>query len=254
MQKSINHLKKLEMKRRQYQLLQIMKATLMEMKIQLFINRMQKRRMFLLKITNKRKKKWLIIFLVLFLLLGASVVVAFFVSQPKEVEIPDLVEMEYEEAVEALEEINLQSEEEIMFSEDIEEGFVVKTNPKAGKTVKENSTVTVYVSDGKETVPFEDYVGEELSKVKQVLEEQGYEVIAYEKFSDRPVNEIISQIQPTPDTEVVPSETRVIFEISNGPEKVSLNNLKGMTEKEARDYLETAGLSMNKIEEHSDST
>src|SRR5699024_12220935 len=27
-----------------------------------------------------------------------------------------------------------------------------------------------------------------------------------------------------------------------------------MTEKEARDYLETAGLSMNKIEEHSDST
>src|SRR5699024_3077946 len=124
----------------------------------------------------------------------------------------------------------------------------------AGKTVKENSTVTVYVSDGKETVPFEDYVGEDFSKVKQVLEEQGYEVIAYEKFSERPVNEIISQIQPTPDTEVVPSETRVIFEISNGPEKVSLNNLKGMTEKEARDYLETAGLSMNKIEEHSDST
>src|SRR5699024_3575887 len=206
------------------------------------------------KTKKKRKKKWLIIFLVLFLLLGASVVVAFFVLQPKEVEIPDLVEMEYEEAVEALEEINLQSEEEIMFSEDIEEGFVVKTDPKAGKTVKENSTVTVYVSDGKETVPFEDYVGEDFSKVKQVLEEQGYEVIAYEKFSERPVNEIISQIQPTPDTEVVPSETRVIFEISNGPEKVSLNNLKGMTEKEARDYLETAGLSMNKIEEHSDST
>src|SRR5699024_10637732 len=99
---------------------------------------------------KRKKKKWLKIFFVLFLLLGASAVAAFFIFKPKEVEIPDLVEMEVVEAVEALEEINLQVEEELMFSEDIEEGFVVKTDPKAGKTVKENSTVTVYVSDGKE--------------------------------------------------------------------------------------------------------
>src|SRR5699024_10065592 len=78
--------------------------------------------------------------------------------------------------------------------------------------------------------------------------------IAYETFSERPVNEIISQIQPTPDTEVVPSETRFIFEISNEPEKDRLNNIKGRKEKVAQDYLETSELSMNKIEEHSHST
>src|SRR5699024_11458584 len=66
------------------------------------------------------------------------------------------------------------------------------------------------------------------------------------------VGEIISQIQPTPESEVVPSETRVIFEISNGPELVSLNNLKGMTEKEAKDYLEKNNLAMNKEEESSE--
>src|SRR5699024_7681810 len=146
--------------------------------------------------------------------------------EPKEVTEPDLIEREYDEAVEALEEVNLQAKEEQIFSDEIEEGLVVKSSPKAGKTLKENSTVTVYVSDGKEKVTFEDHVGKEFSQVKRVLEDQGYEVIAYEEHSERPEGEIISQIQPVPDTEVVPSETRVIFEVSNGPEKISLNNLK----------------------------
>ena len=203
---------------------------------------------------KKRRKKWLIISLILLILIVGGAVALFFFLTPKEVTVPDLIEMEYDEAVEALEEVNLQAKEEQIFSDEIEEGLVVKSSPKAGKTLKENSTVTVYVSDGKEKVTFEDHVGKEFSQVKRVLEDQGYEVIAYEEHSERPEGEIISQIQPVPDTEVVPSETRVIFEVSNGPEKISLNNLKGMTEKEAKDYLEKVGLSMNKIEEHSDST
>src|SRR5690625_455321 len=203
---------------------------------------------------KKRKKKWVIIIILLFLLLAGSAIAFFTLLTPKEVQVPDLTEMEYDEAVDALEEINLQAKEEQIFSDDIEEDLVVKTSPKAGKTVKENSTVTVYVSDGKEKVAFEDYVGKDFTQVKRVLEDQGYEVIAYEKYSDKPEGEIISQIQPVPDTEVVPDDTRVIFEVSNGPEKISLNNLKGMTEGEAKEYLEKVGLSMNKEEEHSDST
>src|SRR5690606_21249699 len=67
-----------------------------------------------------------------------------------------------------------------------------------------------------------------------------------------PVGEILSQIQPVPDTEVIPSETKVIFEISNGPELINLNNLKGMTLEQAKSYLETNGLKMNKKEEYSE--
>jgi len=207
---------------------------------------------------NKRKKKWKKIIFIIFILLVLAVGTFFAVTtlmQPKDVTVPDLTELEYEEAVNELEENNLQSEREFIFSEEIEEDFVVKTSPRAGRTVKENSTVTIYVSDGKEKIAFEDYVGQDFSQVKRLLEDKGYDdVIAYEKYSDRPVGEIISQIQPTPESEVVPSETRVIFEISNGPELVSLNNLKGMTEKEARDYLEKNNLTMNKEEESSEST
>lgn len=210
------------------------------------------------KKNNKRKKKWKKILLIIFILLILAVSTLFAVTtfmQPKDVTVPDLTELEYEEAVNELEKNNLQSERELIYSEEIEEDYVVKTSPRAGRTVKENSIVTIYVSDGKEKIVFDDYVGQDFSQVKRLLQDKGYDdVIAYEKYSDQPVGEIISQIQPTSESEVVPSETRVIFEISNGPELVSLNNLKGMTEKEAKDYLEKNNLTMNKEEEISEST
>ena len=194
--------------------------------------------------------------MILFILLASGIAALFIIPgilQPEDVTVPDVSEMEYDEAVEELEMHNLSAEEELIFSEEIEEGLVVRSDPRAGRTVKEESTITLFVSQGKEKVNFSDYVGRDYSQVRRILEEEGFEVIAYEKFSDRPVGEIITQIQPTPNGDVVPSETRVIFEVSQGPELVSLNNLRGMTEQEARDYLEGNNLIMNVHQENSDS-
>jgi serine/threonine-protein kinase len=204
---------------------------------------------------KKGKKKWIIL-LVLFILLASGITALFIfpgILQPQDVIVPDVSEMEYDEAVEELEMHNLLAEEELIFSEEIEEGLVVRSEPRAGRTVKEESPITLFVSQGKETVNFSDYVGRDYSQVKRILEDEGFEVIAYEEYSDRPVGEIITQIQPNPDSDVVPSETRVIFEVSEGPDLVSLNNLRGMTEQEARDYLEGNNLVMNLHEENSDS-
>src|SRR5699024_10599934 len=92
----------------------------------------------------------------------------------------------------------------------------------------------------------------DFNQVEQILKDEGYEVIAYETYSDEPSGEIVTQIQPDSDTEVVPSETRAIFEVSIGPELVELNNLKGMTEDEATSYLEEHNLTVNVVEEHSE--
>lgn len=203
-----------------------------------------------------KKKKWRRILLITFILIASGLAALFIIPgifQPKDVVIPDVIGMTYEEAVKELEKVNLEAEKEDTHSEEVEEGLVVKTNPNVGRTAKEKSTVTVLVSVGKEKFKMEDYVGKDFDQVKRLLEEKGYEdVIAYEKHSDKPVGEILSQIQPTPDTEVIPSETKVIFEISNGPELITLNNLKGMTLEQAKSYLEDNGLKMNKKEEHSE--
>ncbi|MUK89481.1 Stk1 family PASTA domain-containing Ser/Thr kinase [Ornithinibacillus sp. L9] len=206
---------------------------------------------------KSRKKKWIITSIILFILL-ASIVAALFIipgiMKPKEVTIPDVTEWEYEDAVDELESLNLNVEQEEIFSEDIEEGYVVKTDPRAGRSALENSTVTVFVSQGKEKEEFEDYVGRDYSQVKRLLEQKGYkEVESQEKHSDKPEGEIIAHVDPYPGSEVVPSETTVIFEVSIGPELVELNNLRGLTEAEAEDYLDSVGLKMKRHEENSDS-
>src|SRR5699024_7076040 len=98
-----------------------------------------------------------------------------------------------------------------------------------------------------------DYKGKDFEQIKDLLEEEGFDVMGYEKFSDKPEGEITSQIQPSPDDEVIPGETQVIFEYSKGPELTSLSSLKGMTEDEAEDYLSEHNFKMNTKEQHSDS-
>lgn len=205
---------------------------------------------------NRNKKKWWIYSSILFVLIAAAIVALFFIPgilQPKDVELPDVVGERAEDAKEILEELNLVVEEELVYSDDVEEGYVVSMDPSAGRTVKEESTVTLTVSEGKERIVMEDYVGRDIQQVTMILEELGFEeIIPVEKHSDRPAGEIINQLQPAPETEVVPSETRVIFEVSIGPELITLNNLTGMTEAEVREYLENNNLVFVKHEENSD--
>lgn len=206
------------------------------------------------KAKKKKRFRKTKIFIAVIIALFVAFILWVLLSGPNDVEIPDVVELEYDEAREILEELNVKVNKEITFSEDIPEGHVVKTDPKAGEKVKEQTTVDVYVSNGKETITFEDYVGKNFEQVKKILEEIGFEdVKAYEKESDQAAGEILSQIQPKENEEVVPSETTVIFEISGGLKTESLNNLVGQTLDEAKAYADKHGLKLNVSEEHSES-
>src|SRR5699024_8457588 len=154
---------------------------------------------------KKKKRKWQVIAAILLALLAAGAAALFVIPgmlQPEDVEIPDVTEMKADEAIDKLEEYHLTGEKEEMYSDDIEEGLVIKTNPEAGQTVKEGSTVTVFVSEGKEKQAFGDYVGEDYSQVKRILIDRGYDeenIISYEKPSDKPAGHIITQLQPAPE-------------------------------------------------------
>lgn len=200
---------------------------------------------------KRRRKILLVVSIVLFVLIG-SILAAFLLSSPKDVVIPDLVGYEYEEAKEILEELNLTVNKELIHSDEVEEGHVVKTDPGAGRTVKEKSTVDVYVSEGKEKVAFPDFVGQNISQVERLLADEYKEVRYYEVVSDKPIGEIVNQIQPAPGTEVIPSETVVIFEVSGGPKKIALGNLIGLTVEQAKDYAERNKLKLEVSQDYSD--
>ncbi|MDX8045008.1 Stk1 family PASTA domain-containing Ser/Thr kinase [Gracilibacillus sp. S3-1-1] len=206
---------------------------------------------------KKKRKKPFVWVTSLFVILFGAILLALFVFpslfQPKDVEIPDVSDMTYEEALQQLEDLKLNVVKEEDHDEEVEENHVIETFPKPDQKIKEGKDITVYVSLGPETETFDDHVGSNYDRVEDLLLNQGYkDVKFYEEFSDRPVGEIIEQIQPAADSDVVPRDTTVIFEISKGPEKVTLNRLVGMEKDEATKYLEDRGLSVNITEEHSD--
>ena len=202
---------------------------------------------------KKKRRRW-IIGIVSFLTIAVIIFLALILfNTPKDVVIPDVTDMEYEEAVDQLETLKLKVEKDTTFSEEIAEGRVVSTDPPAGRTVKEKTTVKVFVSEGKEKIEFDDYVGKNFSQVERILLDEGYkEVRAYDVVSDEPVGTIITQIQPAPGTEVVPEDTVVIFEVSSGPKQISLGNLIGLSLDQVKEYAEKNKLKLEVNEAYSD--
>src|SRR5690625_4527656 len=148
-------------------------------------------------------------------LIGIIAIILFaMLFKTKEVEIPDVVGEYFEDVESELLQLPLKIERELMHSEEFEEGVIIKTNPKAGRLVKENSVIKVYISEGEETVEFDDYVGKNFSQVKRLLEQDDYkEILEWVVTSDEEEGVIINQVQPAPGDEVIPSQTKVIFEI-----------------------------------------
>nr|WP_255720824.1 Stk1 family PASTA domain-containing Ser/Thr kinase [Anoxybacillus sp. LAT_38] len=190
---------------------------------------------------EKRSKKWIALWaLFLLLFIGAGVGAVTWLPDlffPKDVTVPDVTNKHYDDAIAELTSLGLKIEETIeQEHDDIAEGFVIRTNPQAGKVVKAGTAVTIYKSIGKKKVAFKNYVGEQIADVEPQLRSEKYLLIdKKEVYSDEPAGTIIEQF-PLPGEKVVPEETEVRFTVSLGREKIILKDLTGYTEKSVRDY------------------
>ena len=70
----------------------------------------------------------------------------------KETTVPDVVGMSEDKAQQTLEDESLVVDYKSEYSDTVEEGKVISTNPGAGASVKEGSKVTMVVSQGAEKV------------------------------------------------------------------------------------------------------
>ncbi|MBH0229126.1 Stk1 family PASTA domain-containing Ser/Thr kinase [Halobacillus yeomjeoni] len=207
------------------------------------------------KAAKKKKKKWPWIASLLALLVIAAGIAIFTIPgivQPADVEMIDVTGKEYEEAYSELSDLNLDVDRRTMFSDDVEEGYVIKTDPEPGMMIKEESTVIVYSSRGREKVELGDYTGQDIERVTSELESKGYKsVVPVYVNSDEPDGQVIEHMSPQPDEKVIPDETNVILRVSKGPPMVNLRPLTGMTEEEAKQYLEDNNLKANVTENYS---
>ena len=131
---------------------------------------------------DKKKKKIIIILSIIAAAIVVALTVILFVipkvTEPKSVKIPDLKNMTVSKAEKTLQDKGLEvaAKIETVYDQDVKKGYIVKTDPAAGRTVKEGTTITLYKSLGVKKYTLEDYVGEKYKDVEQSLTEDGIKV------------------------------------------------------------------------------
>ena len=144
-----------------------------------------------------------ILALIIALILGVTILLPKFTT-PKTIEIPDVSNMTIKEATEKLEEVGLKvsTEDKTDYSDEIPEDSVIKTTPRAGKSLKKGATVTLIVSLGKEGFDAENYVGQNYLTVKAILEGKKITVELAEEEHSKDETEIKENIILAQDVEV----------------------------------------------------
>ncbi|MCA0148682.1 Stk1 family PASTA domain-containing Ser/Thr kinase [Rossellomorea vietnamensis] len=198
---------------------------------------------------GKSKKKWPMVIIGLFfllILLGvAAVTMVPGLLGPKEIEVPDVSEMDQTEAISTIISAGfVVGETKKVPDEEIPEEYVIKTNPKSGRMANEGSAVDIYVSTGKEKVEVDDYVGKDFEEVSADLEEKGFTVEKKEEFDEDEAQGTITDQDPSPGDEVVAEETTITFTVSKGRESFDLDSLEGFDQTALDKYEASKGINI----------
>ena len=136
----------------------------------------------------------------------------------EQVEVPDLSEMNANDARAALQRAGLKYESGTAeYSDKVKENRVLRQTPSAGEMVDKGSTVTYYLSLGEETISVPDVVGESESTATNTLENAGFKVkVSYEQDDYYYEGTVIRQ-SPTSNDKAKTGATINIV-VSTGPE------------------------------------
>lgn len=187
---------------------------------------------------------------VLLVLVGAL----FFMMRPADkVEVPDVIGMEQEEAVETIERAGLIAKIVVRPSDEGEPGTVIKETPEPGEVVDEGSEVEIEVPAEEELVSVPNVVGADQAEATRLLERAGFGIsVRRENHLTVERGLVISQ-SPAAGQEA-PEGSEVGVVISNGPsqQNVRVPDVVGLTSADARDSLVEAGLKVVVAESSSD--
>lgn len=155
----------------------------------------------------------------------------------EDVEIPDdLIGLHVDEAEERLEELQLLTEFEYRYDDEIEEDHIVSHNPPAGRTVKAETLITLVVSEGPEPEEMIDVIGETRERALNMLEDFLDVEVRYTQTTDVNPDTVLEQ-SPEAGELLIPGETTVTLTVSEYP-VFRMPNLADMTRNEVLDLLE----------------
>ncbi len=159
------------------------------------------------------------------------------------VTVPKVEGMTKDEAIKALNEVGLGYRAVVQNSDRVSEGTVISQGTAAGKKVAKNTQIIITVSGGKEvkniTVP--SVTGKTESEARTALEADGFVVDVDYQYSSTVENGKV--IKASPSGSVAQGST-ITITVSRGKEikNVTMANLIGKTESEAKQWIDSNGL------------
>ncbi len=171
---------------------------------------------------------------------------------PGSSKVPATAGLDGEEAVEKVEAAGFEAKLKEANSTEVEAGLVIHSEPSAGETATNGSTVTLVVSRGPKLAKVPVLVGSQRRLAVQQIRGRGLTPSVSEEESDSPAGEVISQ-SPSAGSEVEPGATVAIV-VSAGRQQAQVPNVIGKLRSEAVQALREAGLEATVEEEETEVT
>ena len=168
-----------------------------------------------------------------------------FISKgPERFDVPDLTGLDQASAEKALTSNSLTlGDSTSEFSSQVPAGYVVRSNPAAGASVKRNTLVSLVISKGIQQVSIADYKGKVSDQALNELSDAGFDVKQQFVYSeDLPAGVVISQ---TPGAGNADKGSHVTLIISKGSEYVFIPNIFSLTQAKAVATLKDLDLKVN---------
>lgn len=196
---------------------------------------------------NGKPRKWLWGLLALLLLgfaIGAFLAYGKFWSA-SEINVPNVVGKQVEVAKNILTGQNLRVSVSETFNDKVPAGQVVSQYPEAGSTVKEQRTITLFVSKGGEITVVPDLRGLNRRDAELQIKNAGLQLgFVDEQFADVPADTVVSQ-NPRPPAQVN-KNTAIDLVISkgSGPRKIMMPDFRGSPINTVNTQLESLKLKL----------
>ncbi|MFF7380108.1 Stk1 family PASTA domain-containing Ser/Thr kinase [Streptomyces massasporeus] len=188
---------------------------------------------------SRRGPAAIVVAVLLVLGLGAGI---WYINSGQFTEVPPLLAKTQEQAEDRLQDAGLElGKVKHAYSDTVERGQIISSDPKAGTRIRGNDAVGITVSDGPETVRVPALAGRQLDKARSLLKEDGLEpgMVTREFSEDVPRGSVITA-RPADGTKVR-AGTGVALVVSKGA-PVDIPDVTGSDEADARSELTEAGL------------
>ena len=200
---------------------------------------------------RRRRLRWFIIAL---LAAGVAALVAFALTRPSNVAVPDVIGKDVEVAKEILENQGLEWDIDTVPSgaprNQVVEQDPIPTNRGGGKA-EEGSTVTLSVSSGPAIVSVPPVANLSEEEATKRLENAGFKVVVAERFSDTVPKGLVIGTEPGAGTQLSTAQPVTLL-ISKGSDRVEVPDVVGLNERAALSALSAADLAGTVVQRDSD--